>query len=541
MNEHEKTSIAGFDPSNPDLSSLLWLGDQLPGGFFLYREGGEQELLHVNQAVLRIFGCGSLEDFRALTGYTFRGMVHPEDYPRVQASIERQIADRSNDNLDYVEYRIRRRDGELRWVEDYGHYTQLPGYGPVYYVFLSDVTEKRRSQEERHHMELELLEEKRFNEIKNNFLFNISHDIRTPMNAIIGYSELARRHFRQPELLEEYLDKIALSSRQMLCIIDDMLEMNRLEGGRFVLKDEPVQLRGQLELLLESYRVEAEERHLCLREELALDESRVLADPSALRRMLSNLLGNAMKFTPRNGTVTLTARQSPEPQGERMGYTITVADTGIGISPAFLERMYNAFEREETSTQSGTFGTGLGLTIVKNLLDRMGGTISVQSEKGKGTTFTIALSLPLLPGEEASAPRETAQPRIDGPLRILVVEDVELNLLLAEALLEESGFEVECAVNGREAVDAVAEHPTGYFDLILMDIQMPVMDGYEATLAIRALGEKGALPIVALSANAREEDRRKSREFGMDEHVAKPFDIDELVQVIHEQITAKKR
>ena len=541
MNEHKKPSIAGFDPSNPDLSSMLWLGDQLPGGFFLYREGGEQELLHVNQAVLRIFGCESLEDFRALTGYTFRGMVHPEDYPRVQASIERQIADRSNDNLDYVEYRIRRRDGELRWVEDYGHYTQLPGYGPVYYVFLSDVTEKRRSQEERHHMELELLEEKRFNEIKTNFLFNISHDIRTPMNAIIGYSELARRHFRQPELLEEYLDKIALSSRQMLCIIDDMLEMNRLEGGHFVLKDEPVQLRGQLELLLESYRVEAEERHLCLREELALDESRVLADPSALRRMLSNLLGNAMKFTPRNGTVTLTARQSPEPQGERMGYTITVADTGIGISPAFLERMYNAFEREETSTQSGTFGTGLGLTIVKNLLDRMGGTISVRSEKGKGTTFTIALSLPLLPGEEASAPKEAVQPRIDGPIRILVVEDVELNLLLAEALLEESGFEVACAVNGREAVDAVAEHPTGYFDLILMDIQMPVMDGYEATLAIRALGEKGALPIVALSANAREEDRRKSREYGMDEHVAKPFDIEELVQVINEQIYAKKR
>ena len=207
---------------------LFWLGDQIPGGFFIYRADDAQEIVYVNRAVLNIFGCEDEQQFRDLTGYTFRGMVHPDDFDAIQASIDEQIADANNNNLDCVEYRIIRRDGEIRWLDDYGHFAHMPGYGNVYYVFISDVTEKRIAEMEKQ----ELVRQKHLSEVKNAFLFNISHDIRTPMNAIIGFSELARRHINDQELLMQYLDKMAASSRQLLALIDDMLEISRLESGR---------------------------------------------------------------------------------------------------------------------------------------------------------------------------------------------------------------------------------------------------------------------------------------------------------------------
>ena len=671
---------------------LEWVAEQMPGGFFIYRADASQELLYVNTAVLRMFGCCSGEEFRELTGFTFPGMIHPDDLPTVQASIEAQIADPANENLDYVEYRIIRRDGEIRWVNGYGYVSTLPGFGDVSYVFIADATEKHLAQEENvrraevikglgedfnsiylidldsgsmrpyrlknecfqtldqelraqgsrisdwrrilplyaqryvveqdrarylgeiaearlqarleaeraycvnyriqnpsgdpryiemsvvridgeslcHHavmgfrdvteqiqriqrdtaeklrMELELEREKQVHEAKNAFLFNISHDIRTPMNAIVGYTDLARRHIDEPDRLRDYLDKVHESNYHMLTLIDDLLEMSQIDSGRLQLRAEVCDLREQLEIALDVMAAQAEEKQIALRREFSLPEGEVRVDALRFRRIMTNLIGNAVKFTPPGGTVTVSARSREVSESGYARYEFQVSDTGVGMSEAFMARMYKAFEREESSTKSGNLGTGLGLSIVKSLLDAMGGSISVQSKKGVGSTFTVSLPIKLADGTDAAAAEErpTAEyaAKNPGERRILLVEDIEINRMLAETILEDAGFLVESVPDGCDAVDAISGHPLWYFDLILMDIQMPVMNGYEATRAIRAMNREDAreLPIIALSANARDEDKRMSMESGMDNHIAKPFDVAHLITTINEHIEARE-
>ena len=533
-------------PPEQMLPALLWLGDKIPGGFCVYRADERQELIYVNPATMRLFGCETQAEFEALTGGTFPGMVHPDDLPAIQNSIDMQIADAANEKLDFVEYRIVRRDGTVRWVEDYGHLAQLPGAGEVYYVFLTDITDKRRTQQEKFRVELELEQARSANEIKSAFLFNLSHDIRTPMNAVMGFSALARRHQDEPERLRDCLDKVDTASRQLMALIDDMLEMSRLDFGRVELKSDSVSLREQLGLVLDLFRMQALEKRLHLVEDFALPEGNVLIDADRFRRIMGNLIGNAVKFTPEGGSVTVSARQKQVSESGFARFAFTVRDTGVGMSEEFMRRMYEAFEREESSTRSGMPGTGLGLSIVKRLLDMMGGSISVESRKGEGSVFTVELPLKRSGGAAAEPPRppEAAPetPRADGTRRVLLVEDIEINRMLAETILEESGFSVESVPDGCDAVEAVKAHPLWHYDLILMDIQMPVMNGYEATRAIRALNraDARALPIIALSANAREEDRRQSLESGMNSHVAKPFDVARLISTINEYIEASE-
>ena len=579
MHDNKGPELPELPETEQALPALLWLGDQIPGGFFIYRADDEQEILYVNRATLRIFGCDTLEEFKDLTGYTFNGMMHPDDAAKTQDSIDAQIADQSNEDMDYVEYRIVRKDGEIRWVDDYGHFARLPGYGDVYYVFIMDVTDKRLAEEERFQMELALENERQSNEMKNAFLFNLSHDIRTPMNAVIGFSELAKQHKDDAEKLDEYLGKVENSGQLLLSLIDDMLEMNNLNAGNAVLKAEPTDMREQLDLVVDLYRTAADEKQLSIVVDAELPDELVMVDQSSFRRVMDNLLGNAVKFTPAGGSVTVSARRVDTGADDSRSfadtfYEFSVADTGVGMSEDFMARMYDAFEREESSTKTGDTGTGtgLGLSIAKGLLDQMGGTISAVSEKGKGSTFTVGLPLKLAEeadanGEQAAddadeehtddgeaadaaetgaanaadADAEDSFPHAAGEYRILIVDDVELNRMLAETLLEESGFLVESVPDGCDAVDAVRNHPENYYDLILMDIQMPIMDGYEATRAIRALDRKDAaeLPILALSANTRDEDKRQSIESGMDEHVAKPFDIGDLVFRINDHIARR--
>ena len=545
MRDMLSPDISGALPPEQMLPSLLWLGDQIPGGFFIYRADSSQELIYVNQAVLRMFGCKTQAEFLALTGGTFHGMVHPDDLPEIQSSIDTQIADERNEKLDFVEYRIVQRNGTVRWVEDYGHLAQMPGYGEVYYVFLTDITEKRKTQLEKFRVELELEQAKSANEIKSAFLFNLSHDIRTPMNAVMGFSALARRHRDDPKRLSDCLDKVETASGQLMALIDDMLEMSRLDFGRVELKSDSVSLEEQLGLVLDLFRMQAAEKRLRIEEDLVLPEGRVLIDADRFRRIMGNLIGNAVKFTPEGGTVTVSAKRRQVSDSGFGRFVFTVRDTGVGMSEEFMRRMYEAFEREESSTRSGMPGTGLGLSIVKRLLDMMGGSIRVESRKGAGSVFTVELPLKLDDETAAPAPEQEQeplpeQPRADGTRRVLLVEDIEINRMLAETILEESGFEVESVPDGCDAVEAVKTHPLWYYDLILMDIQMPVMNGYEATRAIRALNrtDARALPIIALSANAREEDKRQSLESGMNSHVAKPFDVARLISTINEYIEA---
>ena len=529
------------------LQALFWFGDQIPGGFFIYQDDATQEIIYVNRALLSIFGCDTLEEFKTLTGNTFRGLVHPDDFDFIQSSIDKQIEADAHGKLDYVEYRIIRKDGEIRWVDDYGHHTTMPGYGKVYFVFITDVTEKHRMQVDKMRIELEFAREKQHNEVKSGFLFNMSHDIRTPMNAIVGFSALARRHINEPELLTGYLDKTITSGQLMLTLLDDMLEMNKLERGLVHLNLEPTDLREQISAVTDMFRLESEKKLVVLKEDIELPDEKVLVDQNRFCRIIGNLISNAIKFTPSGGIVCLTARQKqPETDGTAL-YEFQVSDNGVGISEEFLDKVFDSFERENTSTQTGAAGTGLGLSIVKSLLILMGGTITAESKKGKGSVFTVTLPLKVVKDTEAAENDNTevtpeAAPDT-GKHRVLIVEDVEINREIVETLLEEYGFLTESVPDGHYAVEAVKNHPAWYYDLVLMDIQMPVMNGYDAARAIRAIPRVDipSLPIIALSANSREEDKRMSLESGMNSHVAKPFDIDPLINTINEHIAERKK
>lgn len=521
-------------PEFSSLETLIQLGELMPGGLFLYRADETQELLYANGATLRIFGCKDLDEFKALTGYTFRGLVHPEDFDEIQSSIDQQIQDAANGKEDFVKYRIVRKDGEVRWLSDYGRLTTLPGYGEVYTVFITDDTQRLREREERERTELALARERHEHEIKSAFLFNMSHDLRTPMNAMLGFTELARRNLTKPERAAEYLDKTLTAGTQLNELIEDLLEMNNLEGENVALNYEPCDLRVQLSMALDLFRIAAADKRLRLVEDVDLPDEQVLVDQSRFRRVISNLLSNAVKFTPEGGTVTLSARKNEVSESGYARYAFTVADTGPGI-PAHMEaRLFESFTRGGSSTQTGKTGTGLGLSIVRSILDRMGGTVRVDSRPGEGAAFTVELPLKLVREGCGEAPSRTESPSRN-ERRILIVEDVEFNRELLESLLEDEGFVTEAVPDGCDAVEAVKTHPAGYYGLILMDIQMPVMNGYEATRAIRSLPREDvqALPILALSANSLPEDRRKSAECGMNEHIAKPFDIDDLVERIN--------
>ena len=408
-----------------------------------------------------------------------------------------------------------------------------------------DITEQfsrvRRELAEKLNMEMALERERHANEIKASFLFNISHDIRTPMNAIMGFTELAKHHLREPELLSTYLEKVDEANHHLIALIDDLLEMSRIDYGRIEIKSEPCDLHEQIGLVLDMFRPFAYEKHLKVEEDVDLPPDEVFMDALRFRRIMSNLMSNAVKFTPAKGSIKISARRRQISDSGYARYQFTIEDTGVGMTEDFMHKMYDAFEREETSTRTGYIGTGLGLAITKKLLDIMGGSISVKSKKGEGSTFTVDLPLKLVEHHNENAPAN--EPEIlkhSDERRILLVEDIEVNRMLAEAILTEAGFLVESVPDGSDAVEIIKSRSPWYYDLVLMDIQMPVMNGYEATRSIRALGREdtSALPIIALSANARDEDRRMSMESGMNNHIAKPFDIAHLIATIDEYIAA---
>ena len=321
--------------------------------------------------------------------------------------------------------------------------------------------------------------------------------------------------------------------------------MSKIEYGRVELKAEPCSLNEQIHLVIDLFKPEAEKKHLIISQQLDLPDEEVLVDAARFRRIMGNLLSNAVKFTPPNGSVRVSARQKQVSESGYARYEFSVSDTGIGMSEAFMRKMYAAFEQEASSTKAGTKGTGLGLAIVKSLVDMMGGSLSVQSRKNQGATFTVDLPLKLGShvSKDTAKTENTADYRASGEHRVLLVEDIDINRMLAETILEDSGFLVDSVVDGCDAVEAIRNHPEWYYDLILMDIQMPVMNGYEATRAIRAINRPDikSLPIIALSANAREEDKRMSIESGMNNHVAKPFDVANLITTINEHIACREK
>lgn len=674
-----------FDAST--LTSIEPILEGMPGGLFIYYADGDEELLYQNSAVLRIFGCDTEEEFRRLTGNTFRGMVHPDDIEEVEKSIQSQIENSIYD-FDYVEYRIIQKDGTIRWIEDYGHFIHTETYGDIFYVFIDDSTERlknRMSELEKMNEELRAIyaresqyrkailydaisffevnltkdkflsayiqmpdgqlkdffeyagiprfekysdyvrfwmrdmdsmeseeyasfidanrliqcydrgeleqtydgwmtdsmgrrhlyhyafllgrneytgdvitmaitkdmtdQVQRQNLLKsalsqaqtasiarNTFLQNMSHDIRTPLNAIIGYADLARKHRTDAAKIDSYLYQIRAAGEQLLAIVNESLEVTRMESGKVNLVENLVELDDLLVELERTILPQVEVKSL----QFAIDRSRVrnsviYMDFLRMKEMLLQLLDNAVKYTEPNGRVTLTVLEEDLNLNHYGKYQFIVEDNGRGISEEFKQELFQPFKREKNTTKSGVLGTGLGLSVVKNLVDLMEGSVMVESRAGKGSRFTVDLLLRL---PEELPKRDQTRFHLDEEdlkgKRILLVDDNEINREIAQELLTGEGYIVETADDGSVALEMVKNSKPQYFDLIIMDIQMPVMDGHEATKAIRALDNRklAGIPIIALSANAFAEDYMRSIEAGMDAHIPKPIRIEEMQETI---------
>lgn len=675
--------------------------DEIPGGFFIYRADAEEKILYVNAAILKIFGCADFSDFVELTGGTFKGLVHPGDVAQVEKSIIEQI-DSSKDALDYVEYRILRKDGEVRYVEDYGHYIHTE-IGDVFYVFITDATEKitrrileradliheKREKEQKieslteeydkerklirqeHLQRLEVIEGlsvnydsilyadldadtvlayrisdrlgeqfertlqiKDFSSVvsgyvekwvypadreiaaeklnpeymrralaendtysvnyrtgsegdikylqlrvaraggedthkavlgcrriddeimqelkqkraleealkaanladvaKNSFLSNMSHDMRTPLNAIFGFTALAKKNAADGKAVTEYLEKIEEAGKTILELIEKVLDLTYTQSQSGSVNETECSLRKILGEVHRGVAERAEKKKI----DFSIDASglihdRVIADADKLKRALEYLADNAVKYNVRNGKAKITAVEKLRQTDKLSTFVFTVSDTGIGISEGAIEYIFEPFERENNTTQSGRFGTGLGLTIAKQLVGAMGGNIAVKSRVGEGSEFTVTLGLRIIAGESEPEPIEQNPSEYAGK-RILLVEDNEFNQEIETEILSDMGFEVDTAENGRTAVEKVESAPADYYALVVMDIQMPVMDGRTAAKKIRSLSDpkKAQLPIVALSANAFESDKSESLKAGMNEHLPKPIDVVALSETL---------
>lgn len=709
LNQEGGARSDGAAEAGQAAAALAALLDEMPGGFLIYRADRGEEILYANRALLRIFQCETMEEFRAHTGNSFRGLVHPDDLDVVEESIRAQIA-ASRYDLDYVEYRVRRRGGAIRWVEDYGHFVRSESLGEIFYVFLGDATEKRermlqekdlllneRLEEERklHDLiqeydkertlinqeylrQLEVIEglsvnyesicfvdldrdqivpyrlskrtsvlfheklpdrayskyvdsyvelwvhpedrdlvvrstapdyiRERLSDVqtyyfnyrvlmgeelqylqlrvvnvghgngvsqvvlgyrrvdeeirremerqallaealdkanlaitaKDTFLSNVSHDMRTPLNAILGFAALAKMNLDSPEEVGGYLDQMETAGRQLLDMIDKVLSVSALSeqsGGG--LDGRECDLRGVVQDVYDFLKPQAQEKDILFILDCAgLAHTAVYTDREKLRQLIMYLANNAVTYTGPGGRVSISVSEAEELPNDYVVYRFMVEDTGIGIGPEFLEKVFEPFSREKNTTLSGVHGIGLGLAIVKNLVDIMGGTLDVKSEVDKGSTFTVTLVFRVQP-----LPKDLRLPVSAGKVvrRLLLVEDNDINREIAEELLGMIGFDIDSAENGQIALDKVKSSGPGCYDLILMDLQMPVMDGWQAAREIRALPDRALahIPIVALSANVLENDRNRAKECGIDAHLPKPMDLAQVVSTI-EELTGKR-
>ena len=397
--------------------------------------------------------------------------------------------------------------------------------------------EMRRYKEKQYAVKIEEAAKKaqNANEAKTRFLFNMSHDIRTPMNAIIGFTALLERHTDDKDRINDYISKIKSSSEMLLSIINHVLEMARIESGKMTLNSENVDLQRVTESLAAVFEPTVRSKRLIMICNSDIKHRYITGDETKIKEVLLNVISNSVKYTKRGGRIDISVSEMAGTTPEAAIYKVVVADTGIGMSKEYLPHIFETFTREKTSTEAKVAGTGLGLPIVKSLLDMMGGQINVESVLGEGTTITITVEFPFAQNEEQcdSDNEKAVVSRDNKGRRILLAEDNDLNAEIAITLLNEHGFSVERAKDGVVCVEMVKEKPADYYDVILMDIQMPNKNGYRATEEIRGLGDRRAfIPIIAMTANAFDEDRQKAVAAGMNGYIAKPINVDVLMKTI---------
>lgn len=374
------------------------------------------------------------------------------------------------------------------------------------------------------------------NEAKTRFLFNMSHDIRTPMNAIVGFSGLLEKSIHDEKKSLDYIKKIRVSSDILLTIINQVLEMARIESGKITLSSESVNIREMVEAMNTVFESSLTKKSLEYQCSLNVVHDQILCDKTKMEEIILNVVSNSIKYTNPHGKITVSIDELDSEDEKNANYKVVVEDNGIGMSQDYLPHIFEEFSREHTSTETRVAGTGLGLPIVKSLVDRMGGTIEVESEEGKGTRFIMKFSFPVSLENQVREKEKQNIPDITEKLegkRILLAEDNELNAEIAETVLVEAGIEVKRVEDGLQCIEELKKMPENYYDVILMDVQMPNMDGYTATQRIRDLDDSRAeIPIIAMTANVYDEDRRKAQEAGMDGFLAKPLDVDEMMRLL---------
>ncbi len=677
-----------FELNEQTLNMIEQIGRHMPGGFFIYKAEDNEELIYANEATVNLFGCDDIEDFKSLTGNTFKGMLHPEDYAKVSDIVIDQIR-KSSEKNDHVEYRIIRKDGSIRWIDDYGHYTETDNYGGIYYVFIADITDqheldelydlKGKQQDKMitalasdyrsvYHIDLdrnegicyrgdqndseqsevgvifpylerfswyakqyvdelylenflkfiepdnvrkelenkpiiafrylvhrkdkdyyemirmagvrhakdrddhivhavglgltdidaEMREEmnkslvlsealnaaEEANKAKTAFLSNMSHEIRTPMNAIIGLNSLALRNENLDPETKKYLEQIGESAKHLLGLINDILDMSRIESGKMILKNESFSFRSVLEQINVMVMTQCSDKGLKYECKVAEDISEFyIGDDMKLKEVLINILSNAVKFTDAPGNISLEVERTALYE-DKSTIKFTVQDTGIGMSEEFLPKVFDTFSQEYNDRTNKYGSTGLGMAITKTIVDIMNGTISVESEKNVGTRFTVIITFKNCDHEDTDDLSVlTEKKRADLKNRhILLAEDMVINAEIIKEMLGIRGAVIDHAENGRLALDMFNESGNCYYDAILMDIRMPEMDGLEAAEKIRALKRPDArtVPIIALTANAYDEDVQRSLQVGMNAHLTKPVEPDRLYQTLEELIWETK-
>ena len=447
---------------------------------------------------------------------------------------------KNNDNEFIIEYDVIVNGGRRRYQGKFTLSLQDPE-GAKIYVGVRDITliEEERTEYNRKLMSA-LAQAEEANKGKSYFLFNMSHDIRTPLNAIIGYSELAKNHLDEKEVLDDYIYKIQTCGRQLLGLIGDVLDMAKIESGNLEISEKPCLCQDLMSDIMISVNESAKKKGLEFEASGNACHSTILCDKVKVQKILLNILSNAVKYTPQGGKISLSVQEKIREDEGLSDFTFVVKDNGIGISKEFLPYIFNSFSRERNATISGVSGTGLGMTITKRLVDAMGGKIEVESQQNMGTTVTVSITFSRLVGLEEKQ-EEIIPDAFLKDIRVLLVEDNEINGEIASEMLRELKVNVDLVTNGKECIDALLEKDAGYYDLVLMDIQMPVMDGYEATRIIRRFSDKDKrlIPVIAMTANAFEEDKQKAFQSGMNGHLAKPVEMRHLIQALKSAIGKK--
>ena len=533
-------------PSREGMSAAEWLAEQMPGGFFIYRADDSMELLYVNQSTCEIYGCDTVEEFRKLTGNTFKGMVHPEDYNTIQDSITEQIARPSNSrSIDYVVYRIIRKDGTVRWVDDYGHFATLPGYGEVYYVFIEDVTENRLIAEEKErarNLASALKQAEQANTAKSAFLSNMSHEIRTPITAILGMNEMIQRETDNSVILE-YSENIRKAGESLLGIISDILDFSKIETGKLTLDNEEYSLKSVVIDLynLVQFRAEAKGLELLFCVDPALP-SVLLGDEIRVKQIITNLLTNAVKYT-ESGRVELKIKLE-EKLSDSVRFTVCVTDTGIGIRAEDMDRLFEPFDRLDLKKTRSIEGTGLGLAITRQLLSIMDSELKVESRYEEGSSFSFTLTQKVTdwqsvgefkPDQSAgdnnmAAGRKHALFTAPG-MKLLIVDDTPMNLQVIAGLLKRTKVHIDVATSGAECIEKFGKE---HYDMVFLDYRMPQMNGIETLIALRERYPETfeKTPVISLTASAVSGDKERMIKAGFDDYLSKPVNVDEMERMM---------